>query len=342
MTLPGTPPSHPDRWARFDALLPTLEGPVLALVDAQVLSLHPSVGRALRRHGAQVVRLKAGEATKSLATVHRVGEAALALPRDCTVLAIGGGTIGDVAAVYAHLHKRGARLVQVPTTLLAAVDSSVGGKGAVNVGPAKNALGVFHFAAEGWLCAELFSTLSEAQRREGRLEAWKMTVALDEAGWHRWRQAAPDDGALVRRARALKEAVVRDDPFEQRGQRVVLNFGHTFGHAIEGLTNFRVRHGEAVGLGLLCALDVGRRLGVTSEGVAREVEASLPNGEAPRRRLARVFSRAGWSAVAQLLRVDKKGEGQLVLLRKPGRWVVQAVPAPLLRDCVKAWGRGAW
>jgi 3-dehydroquinate synthase len=129
---PGSYRTCVERRGRFDDLLHTLEGPCFALADERVLRLHPHVARALKR--LPHLALKAGEGAKTLRTVERLALAAAAVPRQATVLAIGGGTIGDVATVFAHLHKRGARLVHVPTTWLAAVDSSVGGKGAVNVG----------------------------------------------------------------------------------------------------------------------------------------------------------------------------------------------------------------
>lgn len=344
MSAPGCHAPLLDRWGRFDALSKTLRGPAVAVADERVLRLHRHVGRALAKAGVPVLRLRAGEAAKSLGTVERLAAKALALPRGGTVLAVGGGTIGDVTAVFAHLHKRGARLLQVPTTLLAAVDSSVGGKGAVNVGAVKNALGVFHYAAESWLCRELFTTLDPAQRREGLVEAYKMALTLDVATWRRWRRRAPGDRELLERARWLKARVCERDPYERLGARAVLNFGHTFGHVLESVTRFRVRHGDAVGLGMLCALDVGRALGVTGAQAAAEVERALPNGDAPRARLAQALARARPRAVEALLRADKKREGgalRMVLLVGPGRWTVEEVAPTVWRPLLRAWRRGA-
>jgi len=347
MSPPGAYRPLVDRWGRFEALCATLpRGPALAIADARVLKLHPQVTQALRAHGVQVAAVVAGERTKSLARVDALAEAAAALPRGAAVLAIGGGTIGDFAAVFAHLFKRGVgRFIQVPTTALAAVDSSVGGKGAVNVGGVKNALGVFHFADEGWLCPELFSTLTPAQRREGRFEAWKMAAALDARTFARWKAHAPTDEALIREARRLKAAVVRKDPYEVKGVRVVLNFGHTFGHVLETVTAFRVRHGEAVGLGLLCALDVGRALRVTPDDVAREVEAAVfgPSLAASRARLAAALRGVTPARAAKVLAADKKssaGEVRMVLLKAPGRWTTATVPAAAWQRALASWKSG--
>jgi 3-dehydroquinate synthase len=325
MSLPGREPKTKDVWGAFSER--TLPASTVFLADERVLRLHPAAAKRLS--GAQLFSLRAGEPTKSLRQVERLAHATLQASRGSTVLALGGGTIGDLATVFAHLLKRGVTLIQVPTTLLAAVDSSVGGKGAVNVGAVKNALGVFHWAQEGWVCPEFFETLTEAQRREGRLEAWKKALVLDARVWERWCAQAPDDLTLVRTARALKTKLVARDPFEQHGLRQVLNFGHTFGHVIESVTRYRVRHGEAVGLGMLAALDVGVALRVTPPSVAAEVEAHLPNAPGAREKLQSILRGAGRDAVTQALRADKKGASasgvSMVLLERPGVWRSQVV-----------------
>lgn len=337
MNAPGSWRPVVDRWGPFTKF--TLPAHSLVVADARVLRLHPHARRALAKH--QVIALTAGEGAKSLRTLGRLAAQTLGVSREATLVAIGGGTIGDVATVFAHLLKRGIRLIHVPTTLLAAVDSSVGGKGAVNVGVVKNALGVFHCADESWVCPEFFSTLTEAQRREGRLEAWKMALG-DASQWVRWVKSSPDDLTLIRESRGLKAAICQSDPYERTGQRTVLNFGHTFGHVIEALSHHRVRHGEAVGLGMLCALDVGVGLGVTPSQVATTVEAALPNAPRARQRLARVLSRASVTRVTQLLTADKKGSDRgavrMVLLAKPGQWRVEAVAARVWSPLLKQWG----
>lgn len=328
---PGAWTRPRERWGRFGAA--PLPREVLVLADQRVVALHAHVRRALS--GQRVIALRAGERTKSLATVQRLALETLDVPRKATLLAIGGGTIGDLATVYAHLHKRGLRLIHCPTTLLAAVDSSVGGKGAVNVAGVKNALGVFHACEETWLCPELFETLSPAQRLEGRVEAWKVALT-DARTWKRWTASPPSDAALLEEARALKEAVVARDPYERHGVRAVLNFGHTFGHVIEGLTRYRVRHGLAVALGTLCALDVGVALGVTPPTLASEVEAKMPG--ASRRRLATVLRGASVRDVEERLAADKKG-GTMVLLARPGRIVEAQVSPATWRALLPKWRR---
>ncbi|MCC6334398.1 MAG: 3-dehydroquinate synthase [Myxococcales bacterium] len=347
MSAPGSYCRPRDRWGTFaESCAELSEGPALAIADARVLRLHRRVGQALKAKGVRVLPVTAGESAKSLARVEALARAAADLPRGATVLAIGGGTVGDLATVFAHLFKRGVgRFIQVPTTALAAVDSSVGGKGAVNVRGVKNALGVFHFADEAWLCPELFSTLSEAQRREGRFEALKMAVTLDARTWAAWRAHPPAEQALIREARALKDQVVLRDPYETKGLRVVLNFGHTFGHVLETVTGFRLRHGEAVGLGMLCALDVGCALRATPREVTEEVETTIfgaGRGEA-RARLARALQRTSAAQVARLLAADKKsseGAPRMVLLHGLGRWTTATVDRATWEHCLRAWKQG--
>lgn len=338
---PGAFQPHVALWEPFPRLAARfLQDDLLVVADERVLGLHPAVRRALR--GRPVAALRAGERTKSLATVEKLAKKSLQVSRQGLVVALGGGTIGDVSVVFAHLLKRGVTLVQVPSTLLAAVDSSIGGKGAVNVGRVKNALGAFHFPHRVWICRELFETLSEAQRREGRIEAWKVAL-LDDKLWARWIARAPDDDELIREAQRLKAEICEADPYERLGVRTSLNLGHTFGHVIEEVTGFRVRHGEAVGLGLLCALDVSVSLGLMKPAVAKEIEAAFPQAAAPRRRLASAFDGVASREVEGLLRSDKKGGAtgvNMVLLGRPGVSAVWPVPPKLWRSLFASWKRG--
>lgn len=311
---PGSWKPSVDRWEPFEQLIKTVNRErTLVMADQRVLTLHPKMKRALK--GFRVIGLRAGEAAKSTRVLERITRESTDLPRSATVIAIGGGTIGDLATVFAHTFKRGVgKLIHVPTTLLAAVDSSIGGKGALNVSGAKNVLGVFHAADEAWLCESVWSTLSETQRNEGRVEAWKMVVTLDTKRWSAWRGQPPDDLSLIRASRELKTKLVDSDPYEQTGRRAVLNFGHTFGHVIESLSRYRVRHGEAVGLGMLHVLDLGVKAGITPAPLAAELERVLP---VKRSRLEPFRSRTNAARVTSLLRADKKGGW--ILLEAPGK-----------------------
>lgn len=323
-----------------------VEEGALWVVDRRVAQLHPAVMRVImRRRPLGVVSLRAGEQAKSFRALEVVCRAAQRLRRGGTLVCVGGGTLGDLSTVAAHLVKRGLSLVQVPSTLLAAVDSSVGGKGALNVGAVKNAVGVFHEPAFTLLCPELWETLSEAQRDEGALEAWKMVLTLDARAYRVWSsQGLPSPAAWVEKGRALKRAVCAVDPLETKGRRQVLNFGHTFGHVLESLSGYTVRHGQAVGLGMRCALDVGEQLGVTAPEVAAEARRSLSALAPPWSVAQRLFARVGIDEIAELLTADKKGDGSttltMVLLERPGQTTSVKVDAKVWKKSVMGWRSG--
>lgn len=328
MNGPGSHRPLNDAWGRFGTH--DLPRGAVWIVDARVAKLHPRVLKAIRAP-LHVELVTAGEALKSTEALGRLAPKLVGLPRNGTLVAVGGGTVGDFATVAAHLVKRGVNLIQVPTTLLAAVDSSVGGKGALNVGDVKNALGVFHYPTRSLVCPELWETLSPAQHREGIAEALKMAVCLDAKTWRSWSRRAPGIVERVKVSRRLKARICAADPYEQSGRRTVLNFGHTFGHVIESLSQYQVRHGEAVALGMLCALDVGRRLGITPAALADEVEEVLVGqAGASRQRLAATLGRQRPEKIDRLLRADKKSLGgglRMVLLSRPGSARVVEMPA---------------
>jgi 3-dehydroquinate synthase len=334
-----------DRWGRFPALARSLPQETFVLIDATLPRLHPEVIDTLRALPA-IYRVSPGEGAKRFSVVDRILRAAIRFSRQATLLAVGGGTIGDLAAVVAHLHKRGIRLVLVPTTLLAAVDSSVGGKGALNLGDVKNAVGVFHAPVETWLCPELFATLSETQLDEGRIEAWKMMACLDRRRWTDYCRHPPTLRRLIEDSRRLKTAVCREDPLDRNGPRLVLNFGHTFGHVIEAASRHRLPHGAAVRLGVACALDVGRALGVTPAATAEEVQSVFERfGERPiRSELRRWLGNATPSRVGYLLLSDKKrsqdGTIRMVLLRRIGNAVVRPVGPEIWSPLLRQWREG--
>jgi 3-dehydroquinate synthase len=216
----------------------------------------------------------------------------------------------------------------------------------VNVGDVKNGAGVFHYAAHSWICPRAFTTLSPAQLREGAIEAWKMAVCLSPGTWEKWRAKTPELDALVRESRAMKADICAEDPYEQKGLRQVLNFGHTFGHVLESVSGYRVRHGDAVGLGMLCALDVGRALGITPDETAAKVEEALETGPGVlgRKVLARVLGKTTKPQVRRLLSADKKNERagatRMVLLAEVGRWKPQDVAEETWAPLLRSWQRG--
>ncbi len=192
-----------------------------------------------------------GEAMKSWSRLGEVLERALAAGagRQSVVVGIGGGATCDLAGMTAGLLGRGAPLVLVPSTLLAQVDASVGGKAAVNAEAGRNLIGCFHAAHDVLVDLDLLVSLSDEERRSGLAELVKMAALFDESLFDRVVERTPLSPAMVARAVQLKAEVVARDPFE-KNERRLLNFGHTLAHGIEAASNYEWRHGEAVAVGI--------------------------------------------------------------------------------------------
>jgi shikimate kinase / 3-dehydroquinate synthase len=270
--------------------------PCLVVADEKVLQLHsPPVP-------APVLSLTPGKAAKSLAVVERLwGE--IEGGRESWLLAFGGGSTTDVAGFVAATYMRGIRWVAFPTTLTGMVDASIGGKTGIDTEDGKNLAGAFHFPEAVVIDSAYLATLPAEERRAGMAEVVKTGLLCGEEVWTR------EEEEMIRACAAYKAGVVLSDPYETEGRRAWLNLGHTFAHALEAGSGYRVSHGEAVALGLLAALRLsGQPTDPVDEILRPEpVEADLD---------------LAWAA----LKRDKKGEGVFVLLEAPGKPVVTTVP----------------
>ena len=280
---------------------------------------------------AEIISVPAGEASKSLRQADRLFERlpSLRLDRRSFVIALGGGVVGDLAGFIAATYLRGLPLVQIPTTLLAQVDSSVGGKVGVNLPQGKNLVGAFYQPRVVLADTDTLKTLPENELRAGFAEVIKHG-AIRDAEFFAWleREHArvfglePDAVAhVVRRCCEIKAEVVSADERES-GLRAILNFGHTIGHAMEALTEYvGVLHGEAIAMGMCCAAQLSvKRAGLNdaeAERLCRLIDASgLPT------RLGEKFRNDQLLAATQL---DKKAFGgklRFILLRKLGDAVI--------------------
>jgi 3-dehydroquinate synthase len=273
-----------------------------------------------------------GEAHKTLQTAGAIFDALLRekMHRDATLVALGGGVVGDITGFAAACYQRGIGYVQVPTTLLAQVDSSVGGKTGVNHPQAKNLIGAFHQPLAVAADTDTLSSLPEREMRAGLAEVIKYGCIRDTALFE-WlegntaRILARDTAALTRaitRSCEIKAMIVAQDEREQ-GLRAILNFGHTFAHAIEAATGYaQYLHGEAVALGMLLATELSGRLGMIESGVTRRVRALLSMAGLPT-----VMPRLGGARMLELMQMDKKVQGgalRLVLLEQLGAATVVA------------------
>ena len=307
-----------------------LDGPsVMVVTNVTVAPLYlERVLDRLGRRQAFVVELQDGEEHKDLDAVRRIIDALAEgrAARDTTVIALGGGVVGDIAGFAAACYMRGLPFIQVPTTLLAQVDSSVGGKTGVNHPRGKNLVGAFHQPRLVLIDTDTLETLPDRELRAGLAEVIKHG-AIADAEFFAWLEQnmdellARDAGALahaIRRCCEIKAAVVAEDEREQ-GRRAILNFGHTFGHAIENSVGYgEWLHGEAVAAGMILAAELSGLGDDERQRLRRLVAAAGLPTEPPGIGAARLREAMG---------MDKKVQGnrlRFVLLRELGQAFVEA------------------
>ena len=318
----------------------------LVVTDAHVAPLYLDRVRAgLASHTHDALVLPAGESSKTLANAERIFDAlaALGANRDGTIVALGGGVIGDLAGFAAACWMRGIDFVQMPTTLLAMVDSSVGGKTGVNVDAGKNLVGAFHQPRAVVADTATLATLPPREYAAGLAEVVKYGAIGDES-FFAWLEINAD-ALLAHDAGVLAEAiafscaykagvVARDE--RETGERALLNFGHTFGHALEAERGYgELLHGEAVAIGMVVAATLSARLG----------HAPAEDSD----RLARLLSRLGLpttlppasaDALLARMRLDKKNRGgriRLILWRGIGKAeIVPEVDEAAIREVLAA------
>ncbi len=281
------------------------------------------------RHTAECI-LPDGEQHKTLQTAGWVFDALVGnkMNRDVTVLALGGGVVGDIAGFAASCYQRGVGYAQLPTTLLAQVDSSVGGKTGVNHAAGKNLIGAFYQPRVVIADTDALKTLPDRELKSGLAEVIKYGCVWDpllfdwldrNMGALRLRDEDALTYAIARSCEIKAKVVARDE--REHDLRAILNFGHTFGHAIEAATGYETfLHGEAVGLGMLIAADLSVRLGLVEPGVKTRIREILVKAGLPVEP-----PRVGAARILEHMQMDKKvlaGALRLVLLEKMGRAVV--------------------
>jgi 3-dehydroquinate synthase len=276
--------------------------------------------KSLREAGyaASIVTFPAGEAHKTIESIQLIWAGILegGLDRRSTVVALGGGVTGDMAGFAAATFMRGIRWVGVPTSLLSMVDASLGGKTGIDLPQGKNLVGAFHPPALVVADPDVLASLPEAELRSGLGEVVKHGIindpglfALCTAGYA---SVQSDWAAIVRRAMKVKVDVIQADPYEQ-GIRAALNLGHTVGHAVELVSEFKLRHGEAIAIGTVVEARLSERLGLAESGLSEEIavafaELGLPTQIPPE------FSR---EAIIAAMRVDKKKASGVIKFALP-------------------------
>ncbi len=305
---------------------------VCVVADREARRLHGErLAKGLNAAGREPVWLEiaGGEASKSWSELERVTEWLLdqQVEREDSVIALGGGVVGDLVGLASAICKRGCRFIQLPTTLLAQVDSSVGGKTAINARAGKNLVGAFHQPALVLADLGCLSTLPARELRAGYAEIVKY-AALGDRDFFEWLEAHGDEvialeDAAIERAVAVsvagKARIVMEDERETRGRRALLNLGHTFGHALEAATGYshRLLHGEAVALGMVLAARYSARRG------------ELPHAEV--RRVEQVLDRAGLPVALAGLDIDADGTTLVAHMRHDKKVSRGVLPFVLLR-----------
>lgn len=262
---------------------PFVRGRAFVVTDDNVAPLYAD--KVCAALGAEKIVVKAGEGSKSLKTAEDVLETILArgCDRRTALFSLGGGVVGDLTGFCASVLERGVDFIQIPTTLLAQTDSSVGGKTAVNARAGKNLIGTFYQPKAVFIDTDVLKTLPRRQLLAGYAEVAKYGLILDADFWDFLEQNADnvlslDEEALcfaVRRSCELKARIVAADEREETGVRALLNYGHTFGHAFEAASGFDILHGEGVAAGCVYAAGLSRKLGsdVDADRIKRHLKS---------------------------------------------------------------------
>ena len=322
---------------------------VVVVTDHQVGELYAErVLDSLRGAGFVVgeFRIDAGEASKSLEVAASIYQylAVRELDRDGVIVALGGGVVSDLAGFVAATWMRGVRFAICPTTVEACVDAAIGGKTAVNIPAAKNLVGAFHQPILVAIDPSCLLTLSPRDVRSGLAESVKHGVVLDPSflDWHEQhvesivRLDSATLTELIRWNIRLKSGIVLEDAEERLDRRILLNFGHTIGHAIETCSGSTLRHGECVSLGMVAVCRLSCSLGLLAVADAQRVESILSRFELPTRLADSIES----DRIMAAIRKDKKVRGgvpRLVLLERIGRPVVRGdVPEEAIREAYES------
>jgi 3-dehydroquinate synthase len=325
-----------------------LSGKAVVVTDATVKSLYAdALSRGLSRAGFKVTVLEvpAGEEQKNLETAGRLYHEMTAAyaERTTPVLALGGGVIGDLAGFVAATYMRGVPLVHVPTTLLAQVDSSIGGKTAVDHGQLKNIVGVFYQPVLVVADIETLKTLPEAELSNGMAEIIKHAAIRNRSffrfleinmGKARVLDARTLETMVLESARIKAEIVEKDE--RESDYRAILNYGHTIGHAVEAVSDFRLKHGQAVAIGMMAAARISSRMGILDEDEVVRLEEVIMGAGLPSR-----ITGLDRKKVMEAMKHDKKvlqDRVRFVLLKSIGNaFITDGVDPALVEEVVVGW-----
>lgn len=279
-----------------------------------------------------LITFESGERHKTYESVSHIHHAmlSLGLTRQTVVLALGGGVVGDVAGFAGAIYLRGVPVIQIPTSLLAMVDSSVGGKTGIDIDEGKNLVGAFHNPTGVMIDPSFLSTLPPEEFACGMAEIIKHAIIGDEVLFHALLTHQLESAEMVERALLVKAKIVAEDPLES-GVRAHLNLGHTFGHAIELVSGYQIKHGQAVAMGLMLAVKFAKAEGILVQDFSGDLEKLLTHFKLP----TAIPVNLAKEALVDAMRHDKKRDNRglkLILPRKLGEVITTNVDERALRD----------
>lgn len=326
----------------YEVSLSTLAQALGGLADARIVTDRNVAQFWIPDSPHPVFRISPGESSKSLSSYDKVLQflSDSGACRTSAVVALGGGVVGDLAGFAAATFMRGVPFFQIPTSLLAMVDSSVGGKVGINLPQGKNLVGAFYPPEAVFVCLETLETLPEREFNAGAAEILKIAAALDWDFFEALERKPLHPGdermtQVVMRSVDLKRRVVETDEFETSGMRSVLNFGHTVGHALETVTDYGVLlHGEAVSIGMVVEACLGEKLDLTPTGTAVRLSRALVAQNLPVK-----VPEVNLAHILATMHRDKKAKGRdlsLALLTGHGSCkLVHDVPDYLVLECLQ-------
>jgi 3-dehydroquinate synthase len=312
-----------------------LSGPVVLVTDQNVAEHYLSRAKnslQAEDYATSSVVIPPGEASKTMSTVSQMWEQFLAagLERRSTVLALGGGVVGDLAGFAAATYMRGVPWVNVPTSLLAMADASLGGKTGADLPQGKNLVGAFHAPQMVLTDPSTLNTLPRAELRSGMAEVIKAGVigdpALFDACAHGWEMIEADWDEIIRMAMAVKIQVIEADPYEG-GLRAALNLGHTVGHAVEVVSNYQLRHGESVAIGMVAEARLAEQIGIAQLGLADAIKDACLRLDLP----VEIPADLPVEEILDAMQVDKKRSGSKLKFALPVR-IGEVIPGVEVSD----------
>jgi 3-dehydroquinate synthase len=310
-----------------NSILKSEQSRAFVIADEKVKAIAGKIIQHLGPRCAGFYFLTGGESAKDISTLPKLYAAAAqaALDRKSVIIAIGGGAIGDVVGFFAATYLRGVRIMHIPTTLVAQVDSSMGGKTGINLPVGKNLVGAFHQPCSIIIDPQVLLTLPDREFRSGLAEVIKYGVITDTLLFSRLekkmaqilKRDLDELSWIIERCCRIKAKIVSKDEFETKGLRAILNFGHTIGHGIENAAHYSLLHGEAIALGMIGAVDLSHQLQKLPLPQAKRIKNLIAKAGLPTLMPGHITN----DQILAAMRLDKKAAGgqmRFVLAKKIG------------------------